>query len=82
MENKNNPSITPLQARGFYSLFKGESCNFAGRLLSPEWDAPAEIAAKEETWRIPSPLLLSCFLLGGFHSPAAPKTGLGIYIQV
>lgn len=83
MENKSNPSIASLGPCGFCSLFNGESCNFAERLSSRVEDAPAEIDAPgEKTWSFPSPSLLSCLLLWGFHSPAAPKAGLGIYIQV
>lgn len=56
------------------ALFKGERCNFAGRLLSPEWDAPAEIDAPgEETCRIPSPPLLSCFSPWGISLPCCSK---------
>lgn len=60
----------------YCSLFKGESCNFAGRLLSlsPEWDAPAEIDAPgEETWRIPSPPFAKLFSPWGIWLPCCSK---------
>lgn len=65
---------------GFAAYLRGK---FVILLHSQARDAPAEIDAPgEETWSFPLPSLLSCFFLRGFCIPAAPKAGLGIYIQV